>query len=73
MDGPLSYLGKGYNVSKLQNSKQSVEEKLIPRAVKTTIQALYDKGLFDGFQNADEVLKNFLFVTGLGGDLEESQ
>ena len=43
--------------------KQSVEEILIPRSVETTIQILYDKGLFDGFPNVDEVLKDFLFVT----------
>ena len=31
--------------------------------MKTTIQILYDRGLFDNFQNAEEVLKDFLFVT----------
>ena len=31
--------------------------------MKTTIQILYDKGLFDAFSNADKVLKDSLFVT----------
>ena len=69
--GHLSLLEKNYNEFKLQYSKQSVEETLIQRAVKTTMQIFYDKGLFDNFQNADEVLKNFLFVTRRGGDLSE--
>ena len=28
--------------------------------MKTTTQILYDKGLFDNYDNADEVLKNYL-------------
>ena len=36
---------------------------LIQRAVKTTIQILYDKGLFDSFQNAEEVVKDIFFTT----------
>ena len=48
-----------------------MEDILIQRAVKTTIQVLYDKGLFDIFQNSEEVLKDFLFVTRRRGDLEE--
>ena len=39
--------------------------------MKTTIQILYDKGLFDNFQNADEVLKDFLFTTRRRPDLEK--
>ena len=53
IDGHLSKLEKDFNEFKLQYNKQSVEEILIQRAVKTTIQILYDKGLFDNFQNAD--------------------
>ena len=34
---------------------------------------LYDKGLFDAYPNADEVLIIFLFVTRRRGDLEESK
>ena len=63
IDGHLSKLEKDFNEFKLQYNKQSVEEILIQRAVKTTIQILYDRGLFDNFQNAAEVLKDFLFTT----------
>ena len=63
INGHISYIEKDYNEFKLQYNKQSVEDILIQRAVKTTIQILYDKGLFDNFQNADEVLKDFLFTT----------
>ena len=55
----------------LQYNKQNVEDILIQRAVETTIQLLYDKSLFDSFQNAEEVLKDFLFITRRRGDLEE--
>ena len=72
INGHLSNLEKDYNEFKLQYNKQSVEEILIQRAVKTTIQILYDKGLFDNFQNAEEVLKDFLFVTRRRGDLSEN-
>ena len=70
-DGPLSKLEKDYNEFKLQYNKQNVEDILIQRAVKTTIQILYDKGLFDKFQNADKVLEDFLFTTRRRGDLSE--
>ena len=63
INGHLSNLEKDYNEFKLQYNKQSIEEILIQRAVKTTIQILYDKGLFDNFQNADKVLEDFLFTT----------
>ena len=56
---------------KLQYNKQSEEESLVQRAVKTTIQMLYDQGLFDSFQNAEEVLKDFLFTTRRRHDLEK--
>ena len=55
IDGHIAYIEKDYNEFKKQYNKQSVEENLIQRAVKTTIQILYDKGLFDNFQNADKV------------------
>ena len=67
----LSKLEKDFNEFKLQYNKQSIEEILIQRAVKTTIQILYDKGLFDNFQNADKVLEDFLFTTRRRGDLSE--
>ena len=63
IDGHLSELEKVYNEFKLQYNKQNVEDILIQRAVKTTIQTLYDRGLFDNFQNAEEVLTDFLFTT----------
>ena len=63
INGHLSSLEEDYNEFKLQYNKQSIEEILVQRAVKTTIQLIYDKGLFDNFQNAHEVLNDFLFVT----------
>ena len=71
INGHFSKLEKDYNEFKLQYNKQSVEEILVQRAVKTTIQILYDKGFIDNFQNAEEVLKDFLFVTRRRGDLSE--
>ena len=71
IDGHLSKLEKDFNEFKLQYNKQSVEEILVQRAVKTTIQILYDKGLFDNYANADKVLEDFLFVTRRRGDLSE--
>ena len=59
INGHLSELEKDYNEFKLQYNKQTVEDILIQRAVKTTIQILYDKGLFDNYANADKVLEIF--------------
>ena len=55
INGHLSKFEQDFNEFKLQYNKQSVEEILIQRAVKTTIQILYDKGLFDNYPNADKV------------------
>ena len=71
IDGHISYLEKDYNEFKLQYNKQNVEVILIQRAVKTTIQVLYDKGLFDNYANADKVLEDFLFTTRRRVDLSE--
>ena len=71
INGHLSKVEKDYNEFKKQNNKQSVEDILVQRAVKTTIQIFYDKGLFDNFQNADKVLEDFLFTTRRRGDLSE--
>ena len=71
-DGHLSKMEKDYNEFNLQHNKQNVEDILIQRAVKTTIQILDDKGLFDKFQNADKVLEDFLFTTRRRGDLSEN-
>ena len=73
IEGQISYFQKDYNEFKSQYNKQSVEEILIQRAVKTTIQILYDKGLFDNYANADIVLEDFLFTTRRRGDLEENK
>ena len=71
INGHLSKIEKDFNEFKLQYNKQSVEEILIQRAVKTTIQILYDKGLFDNYANADKVLEDFLFTTRRRPDLSE--
>ena len=71
IDGHLSKLEKDFNEFKLQYNKQNVESVLIQRAVKTTIQILYDKGLFDNYANADKVLEDFLFTTRRRVDLSE--
>ena len=71
IDGHLSKLKKDFNEFKLHYNKQNVEDILVQRAVKTTIQILYDKGLFDTFQNADKVLENVSFTTRRRLDLEE--
>ena len=71
IDGHLSKFEKDYNEFNLQNNKQSVEDILVQRAVKTTIQILYDKGLFDNYANADKVLEVFLLTTRRREDLSE--
>ena len=71
INGHISKSEKDYNEFKLQYNKQNVEDILIQRAVKTTIQILYDRGLFDNYQNADKVLEDFLFTTRRRGDLSE--
>ena len=53
------------------SNKQSVEENLIQKAVKTTLQKFYDQGFFDEYDNADAVLEDFLFVERRRPDLEE--
>ena len=40
IDGHISYIEKDYNEFKLQYNKQNIEDILIQRAVKTTIQIL---------------------------------
>ena len=71
INGHWSFLEKSYNELKLHYNKQSVEEILFQRALKTIIQILYDKRLFDCFCKTDEILGEFLFVTRLTSDLEE--
>ena len=71
INGHISKLEKDFNEFKLQYNKQNVEDILVQRAVKTTIQILYDKGLFDNYANADKVVEDFLFVTRRRGDLSD--
>ena len=70
INGQISLLKKDYNNFKLQYNKHFVEEFLIQRAVKTTLQLPYDEDLFDTFQKADKVLKDF-FTTKRRLDLSE--
>ena len=53
INGHLSKSEKDYNEFKLHYNKQSVEDILTQRAVKTRRQIIYDKGLFDKYANAD--------------------
>ena len=71
INGHLTLLEKDYNVFKLQYHKQSVDDILIQRAVKTTTQIFYGKGLFDNYANADKILEDFLFTTWRRGDLSD--
>ena len=71
INGQISKLEKDYNEFKLQYNKQNIENILIQRAVKTTREILYDKGLFDNYANADKVSEDFMFTTRRRGDLEE--
>ena len=71
INGHLSKLEKDYNEFKLQYNKQKVGDTSTQRTVKTTIQILYDKGLFDNYANPDKVLEDFLFTTRRRDDLSE--
>ena len=55
----------------MHSFEQSVEEVLIGRAVKPSMKIIYDKGLFDNYDNADEKIKVFLFVQRRRPYLEE--
>ena len=71
IDGHISYIEKDYNEFKLRYNKQSVEDMLIQREVKTTVQILHDKGFFDTCVNRDKFLEEILFTTRRRGDLSE--
>ena len=60
IEGHISYIEKDYFDTKLLSNQQSVEEVLSQRKVKTAIQKLWDNGLFDKYDNADEVKKMFV-------------
>ena len=57
IDGHLSILEKDYTKFKILSNKQSIEEVLIQRAVKTTIQKFYDKKVFDNYANVLMLMK----------------
>ena len=63
INGHSLKIEKDFNEFKLHYNKQSVEDILVQRAVKTTLQILHDKGLFDNYANADKVLEDFLLTT----------
>ena len=71
LEGQISYFEKNYNEFKLQDNKESGEEILIRRAVKTTIQIQYNRGLFDNYTNAENILEDFFFTTRRRSDLEK--
>ena len=71
VEGHISYIKKDYNEYKMLNNKQSVEEVLIQKTVKTTLQILYDKSLFGNYDKAKTVFKDFLYVERRRGDLGE--
>ena len=57
----LSLLEKDYKEFKLQSNKQYVEEVLIQKTAKTTLQRPFDKGFFDSNANADKVVEDFFY------------
>ena len=69
--GHVSYIEKDYKEFQLQYYEQCVEEILFQRAIKTTIQMLFHKGLFGIYANADKVLEDFFFATRRRSDLDE--
>ena len=74
-ESQISCVGKNWNEFTLHNSKQSLEDLPIERAVRLIIQTLYDKGLFDTYRdgNAPEVLKDYLLNKRRKPVLEESK
>ena len=67
----ISYIEKDYTDFKKHNK----EDCLVERAVVTTIEVLYEKGVFDNYKNgnADELLKDYLLTERRRPDLEESK
>ena len=62
IESSIWFIEKNSIEFKLHTKKQSLEEILIGKSVKTAIQILYDLGLFERYANADEILKDFLFT-----------
>ena len=71
IDWHIAYIEKDYNEYNLKNNKQSAEDILILRAVRTTIKIFYDKSFFDNYSNADKVLEDFLYITRRRPDLSQ--
>ena len=69
--GHKSSIERDYNGYKLQTNKQFVEEILLERGMKTTIQILCDKRLIIFYINSDEALKICLFIEKRRSCLEE--
>ena len=70
IEGQLSLIEKNYNEWNLRNDKKS-EEVLFGKTVKTKMQILYDKGLFDNYDNADEVLQDYVLIARRRPDLDQ--
>ena len=58
IEGHMSPIEKDYSEVKLHSNKKQSVEILIDRAVKSTIQTLHDRGLFDKNYKAVEVQKD---------------
>ena len=71
IQGQIKFVENNYNEFELHYNKYSVEEVLFQGAVKTTIQIPFDKEFLDNYDNADDVLKDFLFNERFRADLEE--
>ena len=71
IESHIPCIEKNYIEFKLLSNKQFVEDALNERAVKTTKQIINDKGCFDEYDNANDVLKDFLFVGTRRPDSEE--
>ena len=71
VDGHISHIENDYNEFLSQNNKQPIGENLVRRAVKTTMQILFDKGLFDNYANADKISEEFSFTTRRRRDISE--
>ena len=60
VEGQISYIEKDYiDFRDLERFNEGV---LIEKAVKTSTQILYDKGLFDNYNNADEALEDYQLI-----------
>ena len=64
IEDQISSNGKDYNDIKgfERSNKQLAEQFLFETVVKSTRQILFDKGLFNRYDNADEVLKAILLI-----------